>query len=327
MEIVKVAVTAAGGGIGQSIIKALQGTEYKTIAIDPRSDAAGLWMAHKGVLGRDVNDPLYIDRLLEICKKENCKFLFPGLDAELMPISLMSGKFFDIGTTPIISDPQVVTLSDDKWALYEFLCNNRFPRIESALSIDEAKAKGIKFPWILKPKSGGCRSKNVFQCNKESEVKCLLDSGEEYIIQEFIDGDEYTCGTVTFEKQVLGTIQMRRTLRNGDTYKAFVEGVPSITILLEKLLPKLDPFGPCNVQLRMRGNVPYILEINARCSGTTAARALAGFNEPLMICNHLLNKKVSHDIKDVAIFRYWNEIVVDKREKEHLERENTTHGI
>jgi carbamoyl-phosphate synthase large subunit len=244
-----------------------------------------------------------------------------------MPFTMNVARFLEIGTTPIISDPNVITLSDDKWELYKFLQLNRFPHIQSALSIDEAKAKGIKLPWILKPKAGGCRSKNVFQCNKESEAKCLVDSGDEYIIQEFIDGDEYTCGSVTFEKQVLGTIQMRRTLRNGDTYKAFVEGVPPITVLLDKLLPKIDPFGPCNVQLRMRGNVPYILEINARCSGTTAARALAGFNEPLMICNHLLNRKVSHDIKDVAIFRYWNEVVVDKREKEHLERENTTHGI
>jgi uncharacterized protein YbjT (DUF2867 family) len=32
---VNVLVTAAGGGVGQSVIKSLRGTRYKTVAIDP----------------------------------------------------------------------------------------------------------------------------------------------------------------------------------------------------------------------------------------------------------------------------------------------------
>ena len=45
----------------------------------------------------------------------------------------------------------------------------------------------------------------------------------------------------------------------------------------------LKPFCPCNVQLGLRKDTPYIFVFNAGCSGTIAMRALAGFNEPKMI--------------------------------------------
>ena len=62
----------------------------------------------------------------------------------------------------------------------------------------------------------------------------------------------------------------------------------------------------------MRNNIPCIFEINARCSGTTASRALAGFNEPKMICDYIF-KGVDNPlfmIKEIVILRYWKELVV-----------------
>jgi len=105
---------------------------------------------------------------------------------------------------------------------------------------------------------------------------------------------------------------MRRVLRAGDTYKAFVEFNGGIESKVRAAAEALKPFGACNFQLRFRGGEPWIFEINARCSGTTAARMRVGFNEPRMIADYLLKKiPPAFDIKQRTILRYWNEIAVD----------------
>jgi carbamoyl-phosphate synthase large subunit len=321
-----IAVTAAGGGIGQSIIKCFQRTKYKTVGIDPRSNAAGLYMADIGCLGKNLEDRGYIESILKICKTHKCSFIFPGLDAELKILARNAERFKAIGVTPIISSKKTVELSDDKWILNQFLKNNGFPYIKTARTLEEARAIGITCPMILKPMLDGCRSKDVEICEDEVSVLSLLRmSPNKYILQEYIDGDEYTCGSVTFNKNVIGTISMRRVLRDGDTYKAYVESNKHINKFLMDLLPKLNPFGPCNIQMRLRKNTPYVLEINARCSGTTAARALAGFNEPVLVCDYLSGNRIDYKIKEIAILRYWNEQVVEYDTIKEIEDEGFIH--
>jgi carbamoyl-phosphate synthase large subunit len=105
---------------------------------------------------------------------------------------------------------------------------------------------------------------------------------------------------------------MKRELRNGDTHKAFVVRDAKLKEYVEKVINALKPFGACNVQLIVRDNTPYIFELNARCSGTTASRALAGFNEPKVICDYIAKgiKNPHIEIKEIAIFRYWKELIV-----------------
>jgi carbamoyl-phosphate synthase large subunit len=76
-------VTGVGGGVGQSIIKALQETDYIVVGVDRDELAAGLRAVSQAYKGHRALDPRYVDRLLEICARENCRMIFPGLDDEL----------------------------------------------------------------------------------------------------------------------------------------------------------------------------------------------------------------------------------------------------
>ena len=128
---------------------------------------------------------------------------------------------------------------------------------------------------------------------------------------EYIEGDEYTCGTINLDGSCKGAIIMRRILRDGDTHKCFTEKNDIIEKEVRLVVETIKPFGACNVQLRMKNNKPYVFEINARCSGTTAARTLSGFNEPKMIADYLLKGiEPKFQIKEQTILRYWKEIVV-----------------
>lgn len=315
-----VAVTAVGGGVGQSIIKALQNTEYSVVGVNSEVLGTGLYATRKSYLGLYANDPKFVDRLMEICRKENCTIVFPGLDIELAPLSNNREKLQKEGIIPVVSDPNVIAICGDKIKTYEFLKVNDFPGPKTYRLKDYGFE--LDFPVILKPQKGGHRSIGEFEANNKREFEMYTTNVEadNYVVQECIGGEEYTCGTVTLENRCVGVILMKRELRNGDTHKAFVVKDKELTAFLEKVINTLKPFGACNVQLKMRDGIPYVFEFNARCSGTTASRALAGFNEPKMICDYISKgvKNPSFEIKEIAVFRYWKELPVSYGKIEKL---------
>jgi len=310
---VNILVTGVGGGVGQSIIKSLQNTQHIVIGVDSEVLGTGLYAVARAYTVPYANAYGYIERLLEICERENCSLLFPGLDAELPILSQNADRFRKIGTIPVVSSSDVVGVCDDKLATAQFLTERGFdaPRTFPATN---GVIPHLMFPMVLKPRKGGARSRGVFVVKDEAELSYRLATIDvnNYVAQIYLEGDEYTCGSITFGGYCYGTIVMRRILRDGDTYKAFVVTNPVIHAHVKAVAEALKPFGPCNFQLRMVDEKPYIFEINPRCSGTTYCRALAGFNEPLMTINYLIHNDVPlYEIQEVTFLRYWKELMIE----------------
>ncbi|MDP3312572.1 ATP-grasp domain-containing protein [Lutibacter sp.] len=321
-----IAVTGVGGGVGQSILKSLAETDYNLIALDSELLGVGLYASKTAYVIPYANDNNYIVKLLEICKKEKVALLFPGLDAELMILALNTVTFKAIGTTIVVSKPEVIIMADDKLQTYETL-------ITAGVNVPfTTLAKGFNpiekdFPLILKQKVGGARSKNVFKIKNSLEWQDTLEKiGKfisNYIVMEYIEGNEYTCGTINLDGYCKGVIIMRRILRDGDTHKCFSEKNEVIEKEVRLVVDTIKPFGACNVQLRIKNSIPYVFEINARCSGTTAARTLSGFNEPKMIADYLLKDiEPKFKIKEHTILRYWKELVVENDEIQKMNENN-----
>lgn len=325
----KIAITGVGGGVGQSIIKALQDSDFNLIGMDGEVLATGLYAVPRSYLIPYAKNQNFIESLLDICKSEKIDILFPGLDAELIPLSENREKFSLIGTKVIVSTPDVIKIADNKMLTYNFLKENEIP-VPFTIPLDEfiSDVSLLEVPYIIKPKEGGARSKNVFKIKKPEELDLVVKLFDikpiEYIAQEYIEGDEYTCGSVTLNDKFAGTIIMKRILRDGDTYKCFVEENSVIESVIKKIAEKLKPFGALNVQLRVRDNVPYVFELNARCSGTTAARAICGFNEPKMIADYILNSiEPVFFIEKLSIVRYLKELVIEDKQIKELGEKNS----
>lgn len=322
---IKIAISGVGGGVGQSIIKSLYNTNYTLVGLDGDILGTGLYAVSKAFKIPFANDLHYIDAVLSICRSENCRIFFPGLDAELGILSKNIKRFDDIGTTVVVSRPEVVDICDNKLQTYSFLSSNNISAPHTFKLLDFLNnPKVLKYPIIVKQQKGGARSKNVFLIRGKKELESLFVKDDfkknEYVAQEYVEGDEYTCGTVNLNEKCYGVIIMRRILREGDTYKCFSEKNKRIEGEVLKVMKVLKPFGACNVQLRLKNGKPYIFEINARCSGTTAARAICGFNEPKMIADYICyNKKPLYNIKKLTILRYWKELVVKNKNIERLE--------
>lgn len=164
----KIAVTGVGGGVGQSIIKSLQNSGYDIIALDSDHLGTGLYAAPRSHIIPYAADPNYIERVLEICKKEACDLLFPGLDAELPCLAKNRHEFQKIRTTVVVSGEEVIETADNKWLTYRRLKEWGISVPSTQPLEDYIKHPQIPFPIILKPMKGGARSKDVFLVkNKE----------------------------------------------------------------------------------------------------------------------------------------------------------------
>lgn len=315
---ISIAVTGLGGGVGQSITKALHGTDYRIVGMDAESLAAGLYAVPSAYIIPYAREARFIDRLLEICEQEKCALLFPGYDVELSILSRSIERFAAIGTRVIVSSPEVIEIANDKFRTFAALreLDVSIPYTVDLSSHAAGDALPMPLPFILKPRFDGARSKNVYLVQEEKTFRMLENDTSldmtRFIAQEYIEGEEYTCGTVSLSGKHVGTIVMRRILRDGDTYKCFSVNNPRIEEEVAKIVHGVKPVGALNVQLRVKDNIPYVLELNARCSGTTAARALAGFNEPQMIADFFLKgRRPSFSIKELSVLRYWKELVVE----------------
>jgi carbamoyl-phosphate synthase large subunit len=322
-----IGITGVGGGVGQSVIKALQHEDYRLIGMDGETLGTGLYAVDKAYKIPYAKDPGYIDRLMEICRENGVRLLFPGLDAELYKLSENKERFAAAGTTVIVSKREVIDISENKWSTYEKLSAMGFNVPFTVKLSEAADGPALAFPFILKPYLGGARSKDVYLIKNQGEYERALEKIAErkndFIIQEYLEGDEYTCGTVTIGGKCRGAILMKRELRFGDTYKCHSIKDPGISEYLIRLMDAMQPFGACNVQMKLKGGTPCIFEINARCSGTTAARALCGFNEPRMIADYLLKGvEPSFQIREKTILRYWKELEVENDWVESLKKDN-----
>ena len=106
---------------------------------------------------------------------------------------------------------------------------------------------------------------------------------------------------------------MRRDLRDGNTHRAYVEPYEELNLFVRHAAEVLQPFGPVNLQFRTDAQgEPRIFEINARFSGATPLRALAGFNEVEMCIRRLLFGELirAQPLKNGIILRHLSETFV-----------------
>ncbi len=321
-----VLVTASGSIVGEGIIKCLKlansksPVHYSIIAGDMSPEAAGLYRGEAGVILPAFNDPQYVPELIDRCRDYSIKAVFAGSDEELPVLAKASQEIENASGAKVLSNSQyVIEIAADKWKAAELLRAKGIRHARTALFYNREKfAQKNGFPLVVKPRSGG-GSLDVFVVENlgemEAAVATIQKNKREPILQEFLPGDEqeYTTGVCTSLKgKVLSCIAMRRKLKHGQTYKAFVDDFPLVRHSAEMAALALGGAGPINVQARIVKEEPVIFEINPRFSASCPIRAVAGINEPdLVFRNQILGEEISvQKYEKLIALRYWNEVYV-----------------
>ena len=316
----RVLVTGAGALLGQGILRSFRGMKrnVELVAVDPSPLAAGLYWADRGHLVPMANAPNYLDRMRALLEHERPDVVFIGTDVELAIFAAHRAALErEFETHIIVSDPRVIAIADDKYKTFEFLRDNGFAYPRTALAEDAAGlVDEVGFPLIVKPRVGA-RSVGVVRVEDHTALRRCLEQPEGLMVQELAgdDAHEYTAGVLCFDGEVRASIVMRRDLRDGNTYRAYVDNTPSLNDAVRAMGRALKPYGPANFQFRTDPDgVPRVFEINGRFSGTTPLRALAGFNEVEMCIDAIVDgRPITQPLVQEKIFlRHWSETVLDR---------------
>jgi carbamoyl-phosphate synthase large subunit len=326
-EKASVLVTAAGGIVGEGIIKSLRlanmkggPVSYHVLAADADPRAAGLYRADEGFLLPGAYAPDYVDCLVKLAKDNAVNAIFVGADEELASVAAASERIRkESGAVAISNQPETVEVGSDKWRTYEFMKLHGLPCAESAMPEDRARfVKEFGYPIVVKPREGH-GSQQFYTARGEDElnhaIAAIQRRGWHPMLQEFLAGEdnEFTTGvTVGKGKKVMSSIAMRRSLKAGQTYKAFIDDFPEIRKAAEEVALRLGGSGPVNVQARVQKGEPKLFEINPRFSASCPLRAAAGINEPdILYRNFVLGEEIhAQAYKRLVCLRYWNEVYV-----------------
>lgn len=264
------------------------------------------------ILKDEINEVEWLDKLVEIISLEKIEVLLIGIDWEVEMFARHKQKItFKTGCEVVVSDLETIKITNDKYLTYQFLkkYNLNYPKTMLA---EERANLSLVYPCILKPRIG-TSSKGVYLVYNKEELENKLFHKKDYIIQEYLSNDEYTCGVIHLSFKLHKTIVLKRKLRNGDTVVAeYSEDNPKIIIdYIQKVATTLQPYGACNFQLCLDKNgTPKIFEINARHSGTTYIRSLFGYKEVEFILDYLFEgQEVEFKMREGIVRRHYEETV------------------
>jgi carbamoyl-phosphate synthase large subunit len=336
-----VLVTSAGSIVAQGIIKSLNlankdkhnPVKYQIIGADMSPDAAGLYRADKGVLVPPASSADYTEELINLCKQREVKAIFVGSDDELLTVARAQSQIERETAARVLVGPfDLISKARDKWKTYEFCKINDLPHAASALPSDrEEFAEEFGYPIVVKPREGyGSVHFNIAKNKEEMDfsIQAIEKAGWHAILQEFLEGEEFTTGITvdTSGKKIMSSISMKKIIKHGQTYKAFVDDFTLVRESAEKFASKLGAKGAINIQAKLQQDKPVIFEVNPRFSASCPMRAVAGINEPdIVFRNEVLKEEIDIKVyKKMFCMRYWNEVYIPMSSYEKMAAEGET---
>lgn len=296
-------LSPVGGQAIYGIIEYFKNKNYKIIGIDLNKNSIGRHFVDEFYAAPPIGNLEYVDFVLNLIKTKNIDIYMSWLDMEVLfwnenfnkiPKDLL-GKFY----INFMNDYEVIfnkTLFSKKLSDFNLLT-------------PDSDLKEKKYPLIAKPNFGS-GSKGVIKILNEKEY-LLIKNYENYLIQNFISGIEYTVDFIANNGKLLKAVVRKRNISKGICLDGEVVDNDDIYNLTSVFVSKFNISGLNNIQFIKNevDNNYYIIDFNPRPSGTIMLSIMAGvdfFNNWIELKS---NTKITeyNDIKLLKFIRYYKE--------------------
>lgn len=294
----------------------------KVICTDMSDLAPSIYEADKFYIVPKMTEEGYLDKILDICKKEEIDGVLSLIDPELSLLSENIDRFKEIGTTVIGSSYVLCEMSLDKFQMYKWLKENGFKCAKSYVDkdqfyVDISKGK-IRYPVFVKPTRGSASIAISIAYDRET-IELLFAHNKGLMIQEYLYGQEIGVDVYIdmIEKKVVSIFAKKKLkMRAGETDKAVSFKDKKLFQMIENFVSKAGYIGQIDIDIFEIDGEYYISEVNPRFGGGYPHAYESGADHMSLIVNNLAgitNKCViGENYKSGVYMMKYNEILIKK---------------
>lgn len=255
----------------------------------------------------------YVDYCVGFCKEHNIDVFVPR--RMMVEISRNIEKFNAIGVKVLVDDYSIIKLLNDKAATYEYFKDvdgisipdyhivNTAEEFEKAYyslkeKYDQVCVKfvkdegGMSYRRIVErtDKFSGLRIYSSAEMTFEAYKEALSEKEtfDDLMVMPYLPGKEISVDCLKTSKGLIAVPRFKGAARHEK-----VEYREDILAMTKRIMDKIDLQYPCNIQFKIRDDVPYLLEINTRMSGGLQMSCMAA---EVNIPNIALNKLLGNDV-------------------------------
>jgi carbamoyl-phosphate synthase large subunit len=299
-----------------------QNINGKVITADLKETAPTAFISDKHFIVPRVTDQNYISELLHICQVGNVDIIIPLIDTELVVLSDNRHIFEEMGVKVLVSSKELNDIACDKTKTYKFFQDRNIPT-PKVFSEEEIDNKQYKFPLLIKPLDGSS-SKGVVKINNEKELFFFRNYIPNAMVQEYVEGKEYTVDVMIDFNGNIKTIvpRLRLETREGEVSKGVTKKDHEIIAAVQNVVKALPGAVGCiTLQCfkKENGEITFI-EINPRFGGGIPLSIEAGANFPwwvLQMCDGETFSEMDYN---------WRENLTMLRYDEAVFTESIKHG-
>jgi carbamoyl-phosphate synthase large subunit len=263
-----------------------------------------------------LDDPSYLDTLVEICKAHKITLVIPTIDTELVELAINKSYFIELGITIVISSKDFVDKCRDKRIIHDFF------ESKGVTVAKEYQKDNYTLPLFIKP-TDGSRSVDTYLIRGQDDFRDYHFSNDKFMFLEYLDHDkfeEYTCDLYYSKSNDLKCVVPRKRLevRDGEVYKALTKNNALVDYIRRHLDHIEGAVGCLTVQFFMHiedDTKIFGIEINPRFGGGYPLTYLSGANYSKWIIEEYLLRNTIEDKfesweSDLLMIRYDDEILV-----------------
>ena len=294
------------------------------VATDANELGPAIYDADKYYIVPPITEIGYIDKILDICKKEHIKGVLSLIDPELSLLAENEERFKAIGVTVIGSSYELCEMALDKMQMYEWLNNHGYNCAHSWMDKDEfykaVDTGEVSYPVFVKPYRGSA-SISISKVHDKETIDLLFAHEDDLMIQEFLNGQEI--GADVYIDLISGEVvsiftKKKIKMRAGETDKAVSFKDPALFELIERLVKEAGYRGQIDIDIFEIDGEYYISEVNPRFGGGYPHAYECGCDHMKMILNNLSGKvnenKIGAYDEGIYMMKY-NEVLVRKIEE------------
>ena len=278
--------------------------------------APAIYFADRKAILPRINEDNYVDEIINVCKREGIRLVIPTIDTDLLLLSEERERIeSESGAVVLISSTEVISICRDKINTQKFLEENGF-KIPKMYSEEELDSGELEFPLFIKPKSGSS-SINTFKVNNIEELATYRSLIKEPIVQDFMEGKEFTVDVfLDFDGNLTTVVpRLRMATRSGEISKGKIVKDREIIEDIKRLVEVLKPIGHITVQLMKTNKGIEYIEINPRFGGGAPMSIQSGADSCENLYRLLMGENLEYNENyrdNIMFFRFDNSICVDE---------------